>query len=137
MLDRGDLVVPTFAGQDRYHKPILHYWCTMASYTVLGANERAARLPSNLAGALVVALLAMTARRRFGAGSGLLAGLLLAVTPVVWIEAKACTADMVVSAADGRSCSFERCHGDGGGYDCSGRRWGGILYGSPAMGWPA
>ena len=32
MLERGDLVVPTFAGEGRYHKPILHYWCTMASY---------------------------------------------------------------------------------------------------------
>ncbi|HPA81299.1 MAG TPA: glycosyltransferase family 39 protein [Thermoanaerobaculales bacterium] len=116
MLDRGDLVVPTFAGQDRYHKPILHYWCTMASFRLLGATERAARLPSNLAGALVVALLAMTARRRFDAGSGLLAGLLLAVTPVMWIEAKACTADMVLLLPTlAAMLAFERLlAGDGG-----------------------
>jgi len=119
MLDRGDLVVPTFAGQDRYHKPILHYWCTMASYTVLGITERAARLPSNLAGALVVALLAMTARRRFRAGSGLLAGLLLAATPVVWVEAKACTADMVLLLPTlAVMLAFERLlAGDGGRRD--------------------
>ena len=96
MLDRGDPVVPTFAGEGRYHKPILIYWCTMASYRVLGVNERAARMPSNLAGALVIALVAATARRRWGAGSGLLAGALLAATPVVWLQAKACTADMVL-----------------------------------------
>ncbi len=96
MLDRGNLVVPTFTGEGRYHKPILHYWCTMASYRVLGVSERAARLPSNLAGALVIALVAATARRRFPAGSGLLAGLLMAATPVVWVEARACTADMVL-----------------------------------------
>jgi len=96
MLDRGDAVVPTFAGEGRYHKPILIYWCTMASYGVFGVSERAARLPSNLAGALVVIVLAAAARRLFGAGSGLLAGSLLAVTPVVWLQAKACTADMVL-----------------------------------------
>lgn len=96
MLERGDPVVPTFAGEGRYHKPILIYWCTMASYRMLGVDERAARLPSNLAGALVVALVAATARRRWGAGSGLLAGALLAATPVVWLQAKACTADMVL-----------------------------------------
>lgn len=96
MLHRGDAVVPTFAGEGRYHKPILIYWCTLASYRVLGVNERAARMPSNLAGAAVVALVAMAARRRWGRGSGLLAGSLLAVTPVVWLQAKACTADMVL-----------------------------------------
>jgi 4-amino-4-deoxy-L-arabinose transferase-like glycosyltransferase len=96
MLERGDLVVPTFAGENRYDKPILIYWCTMASYQLLGVSERAARLPSQLAGALVVALLAWTARRRWGAGAGLLAGLLLLITPVFNVEARACTADLVM-----------------------------------------
>ena len=96
MLDRGDAVVPTFVGEGRYHKPILIYWCTMASYAAFGVNERAARLPSNLAGALAVMLLAWSSRRRFGAGAGLLAGLLLAVTLVFLVESRACTADMVL-----------------------------------------
>jgi len=119
MLDRGDLVVPTFAGQGRYHKPILHYWCTMASYRLLGVNERAARLPSSLAGALVIAVVAAAARRRFGAGAGLLAGLLLAVTPVVWVEARACTADMVLLLPTlVMMLAFERLlAGDGGRRD--------------------
>ncbi len=96
MLARGDLVVPTFGGVNRYDKPILVYWCTMASYAVLGVTPRAARLPSNLAGALTVALLAFWARRRWGPGWGLLAGALLAVTLTFALEAKACTADMVM-----------------------------------------
>ncbi len=96
MLDRGDLVVPTFVGEGRYHKPILIYWCTMASYAVFGVNERAARLPANMAGALSVMLLAWSARRRFGAGAGLLAGLLMAVTLVFHVEARGSTADMVL-----------------------------------------
>ena len=96
MLDRGDLIVPTFVGEGRYHKPILIYWCTMASYAVFGVNERAARLPANIAGAMAVMLLAWSSRRRFGAGAGLLAGLLLAVTLVFHVEARGCTADMVL-----------------------------------------
>ncbi|HHQ48916.1 MAG TPA: phospholipid carrier-dependent glycosyltransferase, partial [Acidobacteria bacterium] len=96
MLARGDLVVPTFGGVNRYDKPILIYWCTMASYAILGVNERAARLPSNLAGALTVLLLAWWARRRWGPGMGLLAGLLLAVTLTFHLEARACTADLVM-----------------------------------------
>ena len=62
MLARGDLVVPTFAGVNRYDKPILIYWCVSASYFVFGVNERAARLPSNITGAMTVLLLAWTAR---------------------------------------------------------------------------
>ncbi len=96
MLARGDLVVPTFGGVNRYDKPILVYWCTMASYAVLGVTPRAARLPSNLAGALMVGLLAFWARRRWGPGWGLLTGGLLAVSLTFALEAKACTADMVM-----------------------------------------
>lgn len=96
MLARGELVVPTFGGVNRYDKPILIYWCTMASYAVFGVNERAARLPSNIAGALVVLLLAWWARRRWGPGMGLVAGLLLAVTLTFHLESRACTADLVM-----------------------------------------
>ncbi len=96
MLARGDWVVPTFGGVNRYDKPILIYWCTMASYAVFGVNERAARLPSNVVGALLVGLLAWWARRRWGPWSGVAAGLLLAVTLTFHLEARACTADMVM-----------------------------------------
>jgi len=96
MLADRDLVVPTFADRDRYDKPILIYWATMASYAVAGVDARAARLPSNVAAALAVLLLAWEARRRWGHGAGLLAGLLCSVSIVFWVQAKACTADMVL-----------------------------------------
>ena len=96
-------VVPSFAGAPRYDKPILIYWCTMASYQVFGVSERSARLPSNIAAALSVALLAGWARRRWGQGAGLLAALLFASTLVFHIQARACTADLetVPSSARG------------------------------------
>src|SRR5207237_5620389 len=48
MLARGDWVVPVFNGELRTHKPVLLYWCIMASYGALGVTEFAARLPSAL-----------------------------------------------------------------------------------------
>ncbi|MCP4897988.1 MAG: glycosyltransferase family 39 protein [bacterium] len=96
MLARGDMVVPTFGGANRYDKPILIYWLTAASYRILGVNERAARLPSNVAAAVLAGCLAWTARRRWGPGAGWLAGLALVATPVFQVQARACTADLVM-----------------------------------------
>jgi 4-amino-4-deoxy-L-arabinose transferase-like glycosyltransferase len=96
MLARGDPVVPTFGGVNRYDKPILIYWCVGAAYAVRGVDERAARLPSNLAGAVTVLLVAWSARRRWGPGAGLLAGAMLAATAAFHIQARACTADLLM-----------------------------------------
>lgn len=96
MLAGGELVVPTFGGRERYDKPILVYWCTAASYALFGVSERAARLPSALAGALTVALVAASARRRWGRGGGLLAGALLTASFAFHVQARACTADLVM-----------------------------------------
>ncbi len=95
MLATGDPVVPTFGGRDRYDKPPVIYWLTAASFRLLGTTPRAARLPSNVAAAAGAALLAWWARRRAGPGSGLLAGTLLAVTPVFLVQGRSCTADAV------------------------------------------
>ncbi len=127
MLARGDVVVPTFGGINRYDKPILIYWCTMASYAVFGVNERAARLPSNLAGAVLIALLAWWARRRWGPGSGLMAGLLLAVTLTFQLETHGCTADMVMLLpAVAAMLALHRLTVEGGGRGAAAVFWGGM-----------
>jgi 4-amino-4-deoxy-L-arabinose transferase-like glycosyltransferase len=56
MLDRGDWVVPWFNGAERVNKPPLFYWLEAASFRFLGASEASARLPSLVAGFLVLAL---------------------------------------------------------------------------------
>ncbi len=96
MRARGEWVVPTFGGEPRYHKPILYYWAAMASYACWGVSAAAGRLPSVLAGAVLVGLVAGWARRRLPPGAGLLAGLILVATPTFHVEARAATADMVM-----------------------------------------
>jgi 4-amino-4-deoxy-L-arabinose transferase-like glycosyltransferase len=96
MRARGDWVVPTVGGLPRYDKPILIYWLLVASHAALGDTPAAARLPSNLAAALTVGLIAWWARRRWGPGAGFTAGGLLAATCVLQVEARAATADAVL-----------------------------------------
>ncbi len=93
MLFGGDWIVPSFAGAPRYDKPILIYWAVAGSFRLFGTTPWAARLPSALAAALCIGLLAFAARRRRGPGAGWTAGILLAASPVFFVEARACTAD--------------------------------------------
>jgi 4-amino-4-deoxy-L-arabinose transferase-like glycosyltransferase len=99
MRARGEWVVPTVGGVPRYDKPILSYWLLAGSHALLGESAMAARLPSNLAAALTVGLIARWSRRRWGAGAGALAGGLLAATFLFHVEAKAATADAVMVLA--------------------------------------
>src|SRR5919198_4964453 len=78
MLGCGNWVVPTFNYQLRVDKPALLYWLQAAAYRAFGVNEFAARLPSALAALATVLMAYELGRRMFGAGTGLLAGLILA-----------------------------------------------------------
>lgn len=93
MFVNQDWVVPTFGGEPRYDKPILIYWAAAASFRLFGVTPFAARLPSAVAAAICAALLAWSARNRWGPGSGLAAGLCLAASPIFFFEGQACTAD--------------------------------------------
>ena len=48
MFTRGDWIVPTFNLKLRTDKPVLLYWLMRGSYSLFGATEFAARLPSAL-----------------------------------------------------------------------------------------
>ncbi|MFN3481068.1 MAG: ArnT family glycosyltransferase [Thermodesulfovibrionales bacterium] len=50
MVQSGDLITPTYNGENRYDKPILFYWLMAASYKVFGINEFATRFSSALSG---------------------------------------------------------------------------------------
>lgn len=50
MVQSGDLITPTYNGENRYDKPILFYWLMAVSYSIFGINEFGARFPSALSG---------------------------------------------------------------------------------------
>ncbi len=71
------------AGFVSLDKPPLAFWIQAAFAKVLGFSGWAIHLPQALAGVGSVAILYRLVRRPFGAATGLLAALLLAITPVM------------------------------------------------------
>lgn len=96
MREQGELFVPSNWGVPRYHKPILAYWCAMASERFFGAGERALRFPSLVAGLAAVAATIAMVRRRLGERVALRAGAILATTFLFVLEAKILTADALL-----------------------------------------
>jgi 4-amino-4-deoxy-L-arabinose transferase-like glycosyltransferase len=82
MSESGNWVVPTFNFLLRVDKPALLYWLQIGAYSLFGINEFAARFPSALAALATVLLTYELGRRMFDAGTGLLAGIVLASTPL-------------------------------------------------------
>jgi 4-amino-4-deoxy-L-arabinose transferase-like glycosyltransferase len=85
MVATGDWLTPRLNGVKYFEKPPLHYWLVGAAFRLLGETELAARLPCALAaigGLLLVYALGAVC---FGAETGLLAALMLAVSPLYFI----------------------------------------------------
>ncbi|MBV9122954.1 MAG: glycosyltransferase family 39 protein [Planctomycetes bacterium] len=99
MLESGNWVVPTFNYDLRPDKPALLYWLQMAGYSLWGVNEFAARLPSALAALAGVLLTYELGRRLFDAGTGLVAGLVLAGTVMFCAAAHFANPDALLNAA--------------------------------------
>lgn len=93
MLERGDLVVPTFNGELRTHKPILLYWLTMSSVSLLGPTETAMRLPSALCGLGTVCCVWYIGRCLFSTGVAWLSALMLSSSLLFVMASRAATPD--------------------------------------------
>ena len=93
MREAGTWVIPTFNYELRTAKPVMLYWLQRVSYAAFGVSEWSARLPSVLAGWLTVLLTYELARRMFGRGTGLLAGVVLASAIEFCLLAHAATPD--------------------------------------------
>ncbi len=66
MLERGDLIVPTFNYELRTDKPPMHYYFMMLSYKIFGINEFSARFFSSFFGGLLVLITFLFAKRYLG-----------------------------------------------------------------------
>lgn len=77
MLQRNDWVVPTFNGELRTDKPVLHYYFMMIAYKIFGINEFAARFFSAVAGFFTVLLTYLFTKKFISDLSGFCAALVL------------------------------------------------------------
>jgi 4-amino-4-deoxy-L-arabinose transferase-like glycosyltransferase len=94
MLQRNDFVIPWFNGDYRFDKPPLIYWCQMASYSLLGQNPFAARLPSGLFASATALLLVLWGRRLGNEKAGFYAAIMFVSCLQVLIHARLSVADM-------------------------------------------
>jgi len=97
MRSRGDWIFPTFNDQPRYHKPILIYWLMGLSTAIAGNSPFGARLVSAVAGSATCVLIWAIGRRMWGPRAGFLAGLMLAVSPIMVAESKLATTDATLT----------------------------------------
>lgn len=63
MFHKQDWIVPTFNGELRSHKPVLHYWFMQPAYAVFGENAFAARFFSAVMGVLTILVSFLYTRR--------------------------------------------------------------------------
>src|SRR5688572_21932494 len=96
MLQRGDVIVPTFNAKLRTHKPVLLYWCIMSAYSVLGVSEFSARLPSALCAVGSTLCTWFIGRRLFGPQAGVWAAIALATSLMFGVAGRAATPDSVL-----------------------------------------
>jgi dolichol-phosphate mannosyltransferase len=80
MLAEGQWLVPTLHGQPYLDKPPLLYWLVMASYSLFGVHDWAARLVPGFAGLLTVAVSYWWASRAVGIRAALLGAAVLCLT---------------------------------------------------------
>lgn len=97
MLEADNWIVPTFNGKLRVDKPVLNYWLQILSYRTFGINEFAGRLPSALAALFTVLLTYELARSMFTRTTGLLAGVVVATTPMLCGAARFANPDALLN----------------------------------------
>lgn len=105
----GDLLVPRLDGTVYAEKPPLYYWSALAFASMRGGlDETAARLPSALAALALVAVTAVFGARLFGPRAGLLAGVILGTTPLVFMFGTCGNCDMPLALAT--TCALLALH---------------------------
>ncbi|MEN8149723.1 MAG: glycosyltransferase family 39 protein [Planctomycetota bacterium] len=98
MFTSGDWVAPRYHGEIWIDYPPMLYWAGSASSVLFGGiTEFTLRLPSAIAGVLLVLLTACVTNRWFGPRAGLFAGLVLLASPQFGMQAVAYRPDTLFS----------------------------------------
>jgi len=99
MLVSGDYITPRLNGEFFFDKPPLCYWMQAASMRIFGVNSLATRLPSAVAGLLLVALTVGLGTKLFGRNAGLFAGFALSTSILCAALGRMCLLDMPFALA--------------------------------------
>ncbi len=116
MLQSGDWIVPRLYGVPRTAKPPLIYWLQASAMRELGQNASAARLPSAIAMALTLLLLATVLWRFVGAAEAFWTVFILASSILTIVTAKAALTDsvLVLWITSAQLCFYATWRGRGG-----------------------
>ena len=96
MLQEGSFIVPVLHGEPYLDKPPLLYWLVMASYSLFGVSDQAARLVPGLAGVLTVLISYLWGRRVAGERAALCGALVLCLSPGFIYRERMLTFDSVL-----------------------------------------
>jgi 4-amino-4-deoxy-L-arabinose transferase-like glycosyltransferase len=97
MIETGDYVTPSFNFQLRINKPVLSYWNVAASYRLFGISEWSERLPIAMGAAVIIGAAFALGRLLGGPVAGLLAALVLAASPRVFLLARRIIIDVHIT----------------------------------------
>ena len=107
MLVTGDWVTPRYNGYQYFEKPPLQVWATASAFKLFGVGEWQARLWTALTGFLTIIAIGFTGAKIYGQRAGLLAGIVLASSPMWIIGGHVNALDMGLSAfLAGALCSL-------------------------------
>jgi len=98
MVEAGDWISPQLNGALFLNKPPLTFWLIGLGNLAFGITELSARLPSALAGLVIVLLLARLGTVLFDEPTGLLAGFILVSTAGFFIETHLSRPDLILTA---------------------------------------
>ena len=98
MVESGNYLYPTFNGQLRPDKPILIYWLMSVPVRLIGHTELACRMVAPIATLISTLLTFWVARRLAGARAGIMAGMIMMLSPLMTVSGTAATTDALLLA---------------------------------------
>jgi len=97
MLYTGNILSPTYFGEDRFQKPILYYWLVLFSYKIFGVSWFGARFVAVFFAALSVCLTWLIGKMLFDRRVATLSAIILMTVPLFFRHAKNVVPDMVLN----------------------------------------
>ena len=127
MIQGGGILVPHLNYVAYVEKPPLLYWLTTLSFRIFGISEFAARLPVAMSAIVGIFATYLFALHAFGRRHAILAGAILATTPLYALMAQVLTTDMTLTALTTIATFAFFLHWNEGG------RWWWIAYGAMGL----